>query len=157
MTKRSVEHATFTIERRFDAPPARVFAAWSKPENKARWATCHGDWQRNAYEMDFRPGGHEVNRQGPEGGPMHIFQAHYHDIVPEQRIVYSYDMHLDEVRLSASLATILFEASGSGTRMVFTEQAAIFDGHGTVAERKAGTELGFDSLQQELARQMASA
>ena len=29
MTKRSVRHATFVIERVYDAPPARVFAAWA--------------------------------------------------------------------------------------------------------------------------------
>ena len=40
--------------------------------------------------MDFRVGGKEVNRGGPKGGPVHTFNAIYQDIVPEQRIVYSY-------------------------------------------------------------------
>ncbi|WP_245534621.1 hypothetical protein [Sanguibacter keddieii] len=30
------EHATFTLERRYDVPPAVVFAAWADPATKAR-------------------------------------------------------------------------------------------------------------------------
>ena len=37
MRQRSAHHATFVIERIYDASPARVFAAWSEPEAKARW------------------------------------------------------------------------------------------------------------------------
>jgi uncharacterized protein YndB with AHSA1/START domain len=37
VTDRSVTHATFVVERSYDAPPARVFAAWADPEAKARW------------------------------------------------------------------------------------------------------------------------
>jgi uncharacterized protein YndB with AHSA1/START domain len=34
--ERSVTHATFAVERTYDASPARVFAAWAEPERKAR-------------------------------------------------------------------------------------------------------------------------
>ena len=34
MPDRSVTHATFTLERTFQAPPDRVFRAWSDPEVK---------------------------------------------------------------------------------------------------------------------------
>jgi len=37
MSEHSVQHGSFTIERRFDAAPARVFAAWSNPDAKAGW------------------------------------------------------------------------------------------------------------------------
>ncbi|WP_255662547.1 hypothetical protein [Myxococcus sp. RHSTA-1-4] len=43
MTERSATHATFTIERTYAASPARVFAAWSRLEAKARWFSCHED------------------------------------------------------------------------------------------------------------------
>jgi uncharacterized protein YndB with AHSA1/START domain len=35
MTERSVPHTTFVLERTYDAPPARTFAAWADPEIKA--------------------------------------------------------------------------------------------------------------------------
>ena len=39
---------------------------------------------------------------------MHRFDSLYYDIVPDERIVYSYEMHLDDKRISVSLATIEF-------------------------------------------------
>jgi uncharacterized protein YndB with AHSA1/START domain len=36
---RHVTHATFTLERSYPVPPARVFAAWADPAAKARWFT----------------------------------------------------------------------------------------------------------------------
>lgn len=36
-SRRSAQHATFVIERTYDAPPARVFAAWAEPKAKAQW------------------------------------------------------------------------------------------------------------------------
>ena len=37
MTQRSVTHSTFVLERVYEAPPARVFAAWADPAIKALW------------------------------------------------------------------------------------------------------------------------
>jgi len=53
---------------------------------------------------------------------VHSFDAYYRDIVPNERIIYSYDMHFDDRRISISLATIEFKPSGSGTLLKITEQ-----------------------------------
>jgi uncharacterized protein YndB with AHSA1/START domain len=37
MPKRSVTHATFVIERRYDFSPAQVFAAFATPAAEGRW------------------------------------------------------------------------------------------------------------------------
>ena len=37
MTERSVTHATFVIDRTYDASPARVFGAFADPAAKKRW------------------------------------------------------------------------------------------------------------------------
>ena len=36
MSKRSTDHATFVIERTYDAPRERVFAAWADQASKSR-------------------------------------------------------------------------------------------------------------------------
>jgi uncharacterized protein YndB with AHSA1/START domain len=46
MTNRSVTHATFVIERTYEATPARVFAAWADPKAKARWFVGPDAWQK---------------------------------------------------------------------------------------------------------------
>src|SRR4051794_40750511 len=103
MTERSVTHGTFVIERTYDASPARVFAAWADPAAKSRWFAGPDEWGTAEYELDFRVGGREINRGGPQGGPIYSFESHYQDIVPDQRIVYTYEMHTDTTRISVSL------------------------------------------------------
>src|ERR1022692_3466574 len=105
MSERAVAHATFVIERTYEAPPPRVFKAWSEPTAKARWFAGSEEALGTAYQLDFRVGGREVNRGGPPGGPVYTFEARFHDIVPEQRIVSTYEMYVDETRISVSVAT----------------------------------------------------
>jgi uncharacterized protein YndB with AHSA1/START domain len=146
----SVTHSTIVIERSYAAAPARVFAAWASREAKARWYACDDEWRVSLHELDFRVGGRERLHTGPAGGPVHAFDGVYHDIVPGERIVYSYGMHVGEDRISVSLATVEFRPEPGGTRMVFTEQIAILDDLTTAAEREEGTRLGLDSLDRHL-------
>jgi uncharacterized protein YndB with AHSA1/START domain len=132
---RSVEHATFVIERRYEVSPERAFAAWADPEAKARWFV---DSEANL-ELDFRVGGRERSRGTAPDGNTYRYEALYQDIVPAQRIVYTYDMHLQETKISVSLATVEFTPVGDdGTRLVFTEQGAFLDGHELPAQREHG-------------------
>lgn len=151
MTERSVTHATFTVERTYDASPARVFAAWAEPAAKARW---FGDPDQGVeeFELDFRIGGREFNR-GTVEGQDHTYEARYQDIVPDERIVYAYDMHAGGSRISVSLGTVEFEPDGAGTRLTYTEQGAYLDGLDTPEQRQQGTGGLFDALGEELARQ----
>ena len=157
MSKRSVKHATFSIERSYDAPPAMVFAAWASKEAKAAWSFCEAEWKPAKWELDFRVGGHERIHTGPAGGTVHAFDGVFHDIVPNERIVYSYDMHLDDRHISVSLATIEFKPAGKGTRLVFTEQGAFLDGYEDIAGREEGTRVGLDNLAAALRRENAVA
>jgi uncharacterized protein YndB with AHSA1/START domain len=147
MSDRSVAHATFAIERVFDASPARVFEAWADPVAKQRW---FGPEETNgSYELDFRIGGKERSEL-EHGGSRYTFDARYQDIVPDERIVYAYDMHRDETRISVSLATVELAPAGAGTRLLFTEQAAFLDGQDTPAERERGTGTLLENLDAEL-------
>lgn len=155
MSERSVEHGTFTIERKFDVAPARVFAAWAEPKAKAIWfAGPAGPWKQQLRQMDFRIGGRERVRGEFAGGRVSDFDASYHDIVTNRRIVYSYTMHVDEKRISVSLATIEFEPAGGGaTRLILTEQGAFLDGgFDGSAGREQGTRGLLDNLQNFLAK-----
>jgi uncharacterized protein YndB with AHSA1/START domain len=152
MTKRSVTHATFAIERVYDASPAQVFAAWATPEAKRRWFGGPDAWERGGYELDFRVGGRERASGGPAGGPVHTYNAIYQDIVPEERIIVAYDMHLDDKRISVSLLTIELRPERKRTRLLLTEQGAFLDGFDDPGLRERGTIELLDALGAELAR-----
>ena len=148
---RSTVFDTFTIERTFDTAPARVFAAWAPPDAKARWfAGPHEQWKLLERSQDFRVGGRERVRGAFASGTVSTFDAHYFEIVEGERIVYGYDMHVDDRRISVSLATIEILAAGKGTRLVITEQGVFLDGRDDPATRKHGTELLLDQLGETL-------
>jgi uncharacterized protein YndB with AHSA1/START domain len=151
MAEHSVEHASFTIERHYDAPPAKVFAAWSSREAKARWFRAPEDWVSGPRKLDFRIGGREVDVGGPPGGPVHTYNAVYWDIVPDERIVYTYELLLDETRLSVSLVTVAFVADAEGTVLRLTEYGAFFDGLEDPGLREQGTGSLLEALGRELA------
>jgi uncharacterized protein YndB with AHSA1/START domain len=156
MTERSVTHSTFAIERTYEASPARVFSAWADPTIKQRWFAAPEEWGTDRHALDFRVGGHEVNRGGPPGGPVYTFHALYQDIVPDQRIVYTYDMTAGETRLSVSVATIEFRPAGTGTQLILTEQGVFLDGLDQPEYREQGTQQLLDALETELQRQPAT-
>ena len=135
MTARSTTHATFTIDRIYDAEPARVFAAWADPAAKTRWFGGGSD----DYELDFKVGGREVNRGGEPGGAVYTYEAVYRDIVEDERIVYTYEMYLDDARISVSVTSVEFAREGEETRLTFTEQGVFLDGLDSPALREEGT------------------
>jgi uncharacterized protein YndB with AHSA1/START domain len=146
MTRSTVSNDTFVIERTYDAPVAQVFRAWADPKLKARWFAGSVDALDAGYKLDFRIGGGEVNRGGPPGGPVYTYESEFRDIVPDQRIVYTYEMCADEHRISVSVATVEFRSHGATTQLVLTEQGVFLDGHDTVAQREEGTRSMLDSL-----------
>jgi uncharacterized protein YndB with AHSA1/START domain len=152
MTERSTEHASFTIQRRYAATPATVFAAWADEAAKSRWFSGPEEWEDEPHQLDFRVGGREVHRGGPRGGPVHTYRAIYWDIVPDERIVYTYEMLMDEARVSVSLATIDLKPEGERTLLILTEYGAFLDG----LESPAGREQGWGSLLDALARALAT-
>lgn len=139
MKPRSAVHATFVIEKHYPAAPERVFAAFADPKLKARWFAGPPEWGPMQHEMDFRVGGRETSVGGPKEGPKHRFDALYQDIVPNERIVFSYDLHLDAVRISVSLTTVEFGPGDGGTRLRFTEQGVFLDGYDDAGSREHGT------------------
>ena len=146
MTRSTVAHDTFVIERTYPVPVAQTFRAWADPLLKARWFAGSAEALGATYDLDFRVGGREVNRGGPPGGPVYTYEAEFRDIVPEERIVYTYEMHADDARISVSVATILFDSHDGTSQLVLTEQGVFLDGLDTVVQREEGTRSLLDSL-----------
>lgn len=145
MTQSSVEHASFTIERVFKASQERVFNAFSDPAAHDRWFVKADNWPVAEYRHDFRVGGRENGRFSQDGKTFYVNETVYLDIVANRRIISAYTMAKDERPISASIATVELVPEGSGTRVIFTEQAAFLDGLDQVEYRRSGWEqlVGF--------------
>jgi uncharacterized protein YndB with AHSA1/START domain len=156
MTERPVIHDTFTIERTYPATASRVFAAFASKEAKEAWGDTGDLTEPGADaadpEFDFRVGGHERFGFGYQG-TSYRYDARYYDIVPDQRIIYSYDMYADGARISVSVATIEFRAAADGTTLTWTEQGTYldgFDGAEAPRLREGGTAEMLDGLAKHL-------
>lgn len=146
MIKRSAVHATFTVERSYAHGPARVFQAFADPRAKARWFSPPAGWDCKRGKMAFQVGGKEHLVSTPPDGKGHAFDATYLDIVPDERIVYVYEMHIGEAKISASLATIEFRPEGKGTKLVITEQGVFLDGYDDAGSREKGTQFLMEQI-----------
>src|SRR4051794_33385547 len=98
----TIDEATHTIRfvRDLDAPPARVFAAWTEPEQLTQWWDATGE-KLGACEIDLRPGG--AFRFATSHHPDKPFTGVYHEIAPPTLLV--------------------FEANGASGRVMLAERA----------------------------------
>lgn len=106
--------------------------------------------------MDLRVGGMERSRFRfpagtpiPEGTPG-ANDTYFLDIVPDSRIVLAYTMTVGNKRISASQSTFEFLPEDEGTQLVFTEQAAFFEGADGPDIRREGWRDLFERLAREL-------
>lgn len=155
-----VAQGSFTVERRYDAAPARVFAAYADPAAFRRWFVEGEGWTIHEWTHAFRIGGQARGRFrfGGEENDTYFNETVYLDIVENSRIVIAYVMGRETPdgpeRFSASLGTTEILADGSGARLIYTEHGAFFGDRDTdgIVMREQGTRDLLDALGRELAR-----
>ncbi len=154
----TVEHASFTIERRYGSSPQRVFAAFSDAAKKRAWFAEGPGFQTDEYSLDFRIGGREsasFRIKTPEfESPAIGNDTYYFDIEQDRRIVFGYSMSNVGVPFSVSLTTITLTPDGSGTRLKHVETVQFLDGADGLAMREGGTRSLYERLAQELGEEV---
>jgi uncharacterized protein YndB with AHSA1/START domain len=150
----AITHATFFLERVYDATPARVFHAFTDPAARLRWFFKADSWAIHAHTGgELAIGAQESSSFSPPGASVLITNdSIYLDVVENERVIFAYAMTLAGAPLSSSLATVEFRPEGKGTRLVFTEQGAYLDGN--VDGRKEGTLQLLETLAVEVAREV---
>ncbi|OLF12822.1 polyketide cyclase [Actinophytocola xinjiangensis] len=142
----TVKHSTFTLERTYAAPPARVFAAWADRDTKAKWYAAHD----TDYTLDFRVGGTEATHGQTDDGARIVATSVYRDIRADERIVYTTLLHGRDVLATVSVTTVEFVPEGTGTHLVLTEQDTFLDDQELPDWRQQGTRDWLDALGREI-------
>lgn len=110
---------SLTIKKRFNKPPARVYAAWTKPEELAKWMGPQDKLACTA-EADVRVGGCYHIMMKTKDGEENNVSGVYRELVPNEKIVFTWAWRSTPDR--ESLVTIELKADGGGTIMTFTHE-----------------------------------
>jgi uncharacterized protein YndB with AHSA1/START domain len=144
-------HHTFVIEKEYPKAPDKVFAAFRDPAKKKRWYAAGGAHDVVSYDLDFRVGGREVlvgkMKPGtPIAGVTLIWSQTYEEIAENKRIVFCQTLDVGSARISVALITADFVEQGAGCKLVFTHQAAFFEGADGPQMREHGWRVLLDAL-----------
>jgi uncharacterized protein YndB with AHSA1/START domain len=115
------------------------------PEQKLQWFGPQTQ-DKPEHELDFRLGGTERLAVRSSSGAIYRFLARFQDILEGERFIHTYEMYLDDARISVSVATVEFEAAGAGTKLRMTEQGVFLDGLDEPQAREHGTGELLDAL-----------
>jgi uncharacterized protein YndB with AHSA1/START domain len=132
---------SLTLVRRIKAAPAKVFEAWTQPEVLALWWGPHHTHVTEA-EIDAREGGRFRIVLAEESGTQHEVSGTYAEIVPEQRLVFSWAWTNAPERVSR--VTVVFRPIPEGTEVTLTHDR--FADEGTATRHRRGWTESLDRL-----------
>lgn len=116
-----------TMERIYNATPARVFAAWSNAKARERWGRPNDEEIIVYDQADFRVGGEDVSRCGPKGDLRWLARVRYMEIIQDTRIVMAEHVSEAGTAKASALITVEFEPVGKATKLTLSLQIAAFD------------------------------
>jgi uncharacterized protein YndB with AHSA1/START domain len=152
--ERRLAHSGFTLTRDYPAPLERVWRAFAEADQKRNWLGDDDAFEPREWAFDFRVGGRDIDEAKFHGGPVSRYEAVYTDIVEHVRIVTTYDMWLDGIHMSTSVASFEFEQIPDGTRLTHVEHGVFFDQFwADGAGREEGTRGLLEALGRHLAQQ----
>lgn len=152
MEKSSLVYGEFTIDRMFNAPVEKLFQMFADEQAKLTWFGAPGDIGKGEHTMDFQVGGNEIGTGEFHDGVTHTFKAHYYDIVVNKRIIYSYEMYLDDKRISVSVTSLEFSLDGGKSKLVLHESGVFLDDFDKPEVRKSGSIQLLDALEKALTK-----
>jgi uncharacterized protein YndB with AHSA1/START domain len=117
MATETITKPSLTLKRRFKAPPARVFAAWTEPEQIKRWFGP-GKVECSYAAFDLRVGGRFEIRAQSSDGEKHQVGGIVREVIKNEKLVYTWAWHTMPER--ESLVTVEFKPDGSGTLLTLT-------------------------------------
>ncbi len=105
------------IKKELDASTADVFAAWCKPELLMNWSFPFQDW-KSTTKNDFKIGGEYTHIVTDVDGALHTHSGKYLDIIPNQKIVFTWNV----VNMQDTLVTVLFQNKNGKTEITLTHE-----------------------------------
>ena len=145
-------HRTTVLEKTFKVSVETVFAAWAELDKRARWNAPSDEVQIRYTEDDFSVGGKDVSLCLVGDHIVAEVVGLYHDIVTNQRIVYTEIIKSDEMVQGVSQVSVHFAPSGAGTEMTVTLQTCALAGAEVLEEVAEGWNAAMAKMAEMFAR-----
>ncbi len=123
-----MHHRTTTLEKTFKVGVGTVFAAWADLDKRAHWNSPSDEVKIKYTEDDFSVGGKDVSLCLVGDYIAAEVVGIYHDIVPDQRIVYTEIIKSEGAVQGVSQVSVSFAPSGTGCEMIITLQTCAIAG-----------------------------
>ena len=118
MSTQTATKPSLTIKRHLNAPPAKVYAAWTDPQMIARWFGPAGVESVEA-KTDLRIGGrYHIIMHVP--GDRHDVMGVYREMVPNEKLVFTWAWKSTPER--ESLVTVTLKPDGAGTLLTLLHE-----------------------------------
>ncbi|MGR4065824.1 MAG: SRPBCC family protein [Vulcanimicrobiaceae bacterium] len=137
------------IRRTFAAPRARVWEAWTKPDQMQRWAGP-GPVVAKELQADVRVGGaYRIVMQPPDDEAMTVFGT-YRVVQPPERLSYTWSWEEDKPEDQIeTLITVEFHDRGDKTEVVLTHEG--FSSEESRGNHERGWTGALDKMEAQLA------
>jgi len=103
---------SLTLKRRLNAPPEKVYAAWTNPAHLTKWFGPDSGAVGRA-ETDVRTGGRYEIEFATEDGEQHHVSGVYKEVVPNQKLAFTWAWRTMPER--ESFVTVLIKPEGTGS------------------------------------------
>ena len=110
---------SLTLKRRLNAPPKRVFAAWTDPQKLMRWFGPEQIEMLRA-EAEARVGGRFRLIMRGTDGEEHDVSGVYREVVPDRKRVFTWAWRTTPER--ESLVTVDIRPDGAGSQLTLTHE-----------------------------------
>ena len=147
----AMHHRTTVLEKKFDVSVDQVFAVWAEVEKRSLWNSPSDDVTIRYVEDDFSIGGKDVSLCLVGDQIVADVVGVYHDIVDNQRIIYTEIIKSDDMLLGTSQVSVSFASSDGGTEMIVTLQTCAVAGADVLDEVAAGWTASMAKMQDVLA------
>jgi uncharacterized protein YndB with AHSA1/START domain len=110
---------SLTLKRRLKAAPEKVYAAWIEPKKIVKWFGPDAGPVKDA-SVDPRVGGRYAITFHTEDGEQHHVSGHYREVVPNEKLVFTWAWRTMPER--ESLVTVLIKPDGAGSLLTLIQE-----------------------------------
>ena len=140
-----MKYGTLTLTRSINAPRELVFKAWTELDHRKHWFAGPG-WSEIKRSVDLRVGGQEIAHGQFENGVETIYTSTFHHILPNERLIYAFDMHVAGEFFSSSLTGVDFITNNAKTELTYTEHCFFLGKEYDIEGRIEGTNWLLDQF-----------